>query len=488
MVIFGARGDLTKRLLMPALYNLASDTLLSEQFRIVGVDHGDITVETWVSLLTEMMQQYVDNLPTEDGKKKTIDAVRWAWITDRCRYLRGGFGEASTYADLSAKVTAISEEIASKNVLFYVATAPRFFAQVVEGLGQAGLLRESEDAFRRVVIEKPFGHDEPSARELNAQVLKQGEEQQFYRIDHFLGKEPVRGIFGWRFANRMFERIWNSHHIDNIQISAAETVGVETRGPFYEATGALRDMIPSHLFSVLSMVAMEQPASLNAEDVRDAHVNVLKSIKPIKPEDAVRGQYVAGEVRGKPVVAYRESPRVDPSSRIETYAALKLELDMPRWQGVPFYLRTGKALTNRYTSVVVTFKAQEGLTFPGSAVQPNVMEFNLSGRTGISTQLLAKKPGPAEILVPVTSTFEYDEAFAQRPAVGYETLIYDCLRGQQTLFLRNDVIDVAWHVVQPVLDAWGSGGEPEMYPAGTAGPPGADALLAQSGRTWMSLS
>ena len=472
---------------MPALYNLAADKLLDKNLRIIGVDHGDITKDAWTASLTLMMHHFVSDAAAE-FHPNGINNERWAWITERCDYLRGEFDEDITYEHLAAKISTLSEGGSPANVLFYIATAPKFFMRVVDGLGHAGLLRESKDAFRRVVIEKPFGRDEPSAVALNAHLLTQGDEHQFYRIDHFLGKEAVRGIFSWRFANNLFEPIWNNSYIDHVQITAAETIGVETRGPFYEATGALRDMIPSHLFSVMSMIAMEQPASLDAEDIRNAQVDVLKAISPISPKHAARGQYQAGEVRGKQIVGYRDSDRVDRASRIETYAALHVQIDTPRWKDVPFYIRTGKALAAHQTSVAVTFKPQATLQFVDDAAPPNVIHFKLNGRSAVTTSFLAKKPGPEETLGLAASEFRYDTAFLQRSAVGYETLLYDCMRGQQTLFLREDMIEAAWRIVQPVLDAWNADGEPQVYTAGSYGPSDSDALLAATGRVWLPLT
>ena len=487
IVIFGARGDLTKRLLMPALYNLVLDKLLDTDLRILGVDHGDVTKDAWIASLSDMMQQFTKDASAE-FHPDVIDAQCWSWITERCDYLRGDFDDAGTYANIAKNLEAKFADSSARNVIFYVATSPAFFARVIDGLGHAELLREDEHAFRRVVIEKPFGHDEPSAKVLNAQILKQADEAQFYRIDHFMGKEPVRGIFSWRFANRLFEPIWNSEHIDHVQITAAETIGVEERGSFYEATGALRDMVPSHLFSAMSMLAMEPPASLATEDVRDAHARVLKSIVPLEAADAVRGQYRAGNVQGKPMSAYREADKVDPQSRTETYAALRIRIDTPRWRGVPFYMRTGKALKAHTTSIVVRFKPSASLWLEDNgAGEPNRIEFQLSGQSGIFTDFLAKQPGPQEELMQVASSFRYDAAFPKSATVGYESLLYDCMGGQQKLFLREDAIDAAWHAVQPVLDAWSDGGEPQFYAAGSSGPSDADALLAASGRAWQPL-
>lgn len=489
LVIFGARGDLTKRLLMPALYNLSLNKRLDPNFRILGVDHSDTTKSQWIASLSEMMQEFVKD-DSAEFHPLSIDDEKWAWITKRCEYMCGDFNTDATYTQIAKKLNDSSAaDVRGGNVIFYIAAAPTFFARVVDGLSQARLLAERENAFRRVVIEKPFGSDAPSAKALNANLLAHASEAQLYRIDHFMGKEAVRGIFTWRFSNGLFEPIWNHEHIDHIEITAAETIGVEERGAFYEATGALRDMVPSHLFSVLTMVAMEPPASLESEVVRDAHAKLLQAIVPLTSGDAVRGQYRAGEVQGTRMPAYCDADNVAKNSRTETYAAIRLHINTPRWQGVPFYIRTGKALRAHTTSVAVLFKPSAPLRFDEDAIPcSNMIRFGMSGNTVISTYMGAKKPGPEDAVKDVTSDFHYEGAFPDQSTVGYESLLFDCMQGEKKLFLREDAIDAGWQVLQPVLDAWAEGGEPQLYAAGSRGPSDADALLAASGRAWLPFS
>ena len=336
LVIFGAGGDLTKRLLMPALYNLSGSKLLPDVFKCIGVDRTALDDEGWRQSLTATMQDFTKD-KTAEFYTPAIDAETWGWVTRRLAYLRGDFGEADTFSRLRAS-------IGNDSAVFYLAVAARFFATVVDGLGAAGLLTQTGSAFRRIVIEKPFGDDLPSAQALNSRILRQAEESQFYRIDHFLGKETVQSIMAVRFANGMFEPTWRREYVDHVQITAAETVGVEQRGAFYEATGALRDMVPNHLFTMLSMVAMEPPNSFDAEDVRTEKAKLVQAIQPIAPSCAIRGQYAPGLEFGQSVPGYTSEPHVAPGSRTETYIAVKLAIENWRWSGVPFYVRTGKRL------------------------------------------------------------------------------------------------------------------------------------------------
>ena len=482
LVIFGAAGDLTKRLLMPALYNLAGGGLLDEGFRILGVDHNDKSDEDLRSELTETMDSFARDR-TGEFHPDHIDPKVWGFVRERIRFLKGDFEDPAAYEALAKAV--------SGNVVFYLAVAARFFGPVVDGLGQAGLLKETDGAFRRVVIEKPFGSDLASARALNARILRQGEESQFYRIDHFLGKETVQSILAIRFANGMLEPVWRADHVDHVEITAAETIGVEERGAFYEATGALRDMVPNHLVQIFSMIAMEPPASLDAEDVRDAKAAVVKAVRPVPPEDAVRGQYAAGSEQGQAVKGYREEPHVAPDSHTETYAALKLTVDTPRWRGVPFYLRTGKRLGRRLTEAAVHFKPSPTGLFPdlGEARGPhgNVMRLTIDPEQGIHTGFNVKRPGPRMRIAPVETAFYYGDAFEEAPSVGYETLLYDCMIGDPTLFQRADQIEAGWAAVEPLLRAW-TEGPAETYAAGSSGPKGADALLAREGHRWLPLA
>ena len=341
-------------------------------------------------------------------------------------------------------------------------------------------------------MEKPFGHDVKSAQDLNASLLKTLEEDQIFRIDHFLGKETVQSVMAFRFANGMFEPIWNRDHIDCVQITAAEVVGVEARGKFYEVTGALRDMIPNHLFTLLAMVAMEPPVSFDANGIRNRKADVFAAMPPLTPQDAVRGQYEAGEVGGKQKQAYRKEPNVAPDSNIETYVAMRVEIDSWRWAGVPFYLRTGKHMTDRVTEIAIRFKSAPSAHFQGtdvSKLSANWLVVRIQPEEGISLQFEVKRPGPEVELATVAMNFAYKNFFKQEPNVGYETLLYDVMIGDATLFNRADMVEDAWRVVQPILDAWGAGGSPDMYASGAAGPASADALVAENGgREWRPVS
>ena len=361
----------------------------------------------------------------------------------------------------------------------------------VEGLGEAGLLKQTEGMFRRVVIEKPFGSDLPSAEALNQQILRQADESQFHRIDHFLGKETVQSIMAVRFANGMFEPTWRREYVDHVQITAAETVGVEDRGAFYEPTGALRDMVPNHLFTLLCMVAMEPPNSFVAEDVRTEKAKLVQAIQPLRLEEAARGQYAAGEELGKTVPAYRAEPHVAKDSNTETYIALKLSIENWRWAGVPFYLRTGKRLAGRRTEISIHYKPAPYRIFQDTAVEatrPNVVRIVIDPEQVIHTEFDAKIPGPDMRLGRVETTMRYKDFFTERPNVGYETLLYDCMVGDATLFQRADNIEASWKVVQPLLEAWArDAGNVDAYAAGSQGPTSADDLLARDGRKWLDL-
>jgi len=496
MVIFGAGGDLTKRLVTPALYNLVTAKRLPDGFRLIGFDRSLGTLEEWRDSLTRMMDEFV----TKGGGEFSadhIDQTAWRWLTDRMSYLKGDITNPQDYGRLKEHLAGLDKTAGtSGNHLFYLAIADRFFSGVVAALGAADMVTEKDGQWRRVVIEKPFGHDLPSAKALNAEILKTLKESQIYRMDHFLGKETVQNIMTLRFANGLFEPLWNRQHIDHIQITAAETVGVERRGKFYEVTGALRDMVPNHLFQLLSLTAMEPPISFDAEAVRDKKAEVIQAIRPMTPEramkDAVRGQYDAGTVLGKAVQAYRREPDVASGSNIETYIAWRLQIDNWRWAGVPFYLRTGKYLKRRWTKIAIRFHQAPYTLFRGTHVEqmnPNWMILRIQPDEGISLQFAAKRPGPTVTLDNVRMDFAYESYFAAAPSTGYETLLYDCMIGDATLFQRADNIEAGWRAVQPLLDLWGSNAPADFpnYAAGSDGPAAADELLARDGRTWRPL-
>ncbi|RMT28118.1 Glucose-6-phosphate 1-dehydrogenase [Pseudomonas savastanoi] len=405
--------------------------------------------------------------------------------------MQGDFLDDSTYQDIASKI----ESTGTANAVFYLATAPRFFSEVAKRLGSSGLLQENGDGFRRVVIEKPFGSDLASAVELNGCLLKVMSEKQIYRIDHYLGKETVQNILVSRFSNGLFESFWNNHYIDHVQITAAETVGVETRGSFYEHTGALRDMVPNHLFQLLAMVAMEPPAAFGADAVRGEKAKVVGAIRPWSQEEAlansVRGQYAKGAMGDKEVVGYRQEDRVEPDSTTETYVALKVMVDNWRWVGVPFYLRTGKRMSARSTEIAICFKPAPYAQFRDTEVdrlKPNYLRIQIQPNEGMLFDLFAKRPGPELKMEDIALGFAYKDFFEMQPSTGYETLIYDCLTGDQTLFQRADNIENGWRAVQPFLDAWAAQPQVQLYEAGKDGPQAGEELLSRDGREWRELN
>ena len=492
MVIFGAAGDLTKRLVVPALYNLVGAQQLPDTFRIVGVDLAAKTTEEWRQGLTDTIQTFVGS----DGESalEQLDDKAWQWLTARMSYVQGDLNDAQTYRRLDDHLGALDKTAGtSGNRLFYLAIADRFFKIAVEGLGAGGLLVEKDGQWRRVIIEKPFGHDLASAKALNVDILQHLQEHQIYRIDHFLGKETVQNIMALRFANGWFEPMWNREHIHHVEITAAETVGVELRGSFYEKTGALRDMVPNHVFQLLAMTAMEPPTSFDADAVRTKKAEVIQSIRPLDPaRDAVRGQYDAGTVLGKSVRGYRQEPNVAPDSNTETYMACRLQIDNWRWAGVPFYLRTGKYLKRRETEIAIRLDQAPFALFRDTDVErmhPNWLILRIQPCEGIGLEFAAKRPGPTVKLSNVAMDFAYEDYFKTAPNTGYETLIYDCMIGDATLFQRADNIEAGWAAVQPILDYWGNN-PPRAFPnytAGSDGPAAAEELIARDGHAWRPL-
>jgi len=496
MVIFGAAGDLTKRLIVPALYNLVDAKRLPNGLQLIGVDLAAKTAEEWRKDLTDAMKGFVAG----DGEFQAdhIDQPAWRWLTDRMSYLQADLSDPGTYRRLGEHLAGLDRTAGTAgNYLFYLAVADRFFALAVAGLGAAGLVTERDGKWRRVVIEKPFGHDLPSAKALDAEILRTLQEHQIYRMDHFLGKETVQNIMALRFANGLFEPLWNRQHIDHVQITVAETVGVEHRGKFYEKTGALRDMVPNHVFQLLAMTAMEPPISFDADAVRAKKAEVLEAVRPFQTRrvlrDVVRGQYDAGTVLGKAVRAYREEPDVAPDSKTETFVACKLKIDNWRWAGVPFYLRTGKHMTRRWTEIAIRFHQAPYTLFRGTDVErmnPNWMIIRIQPEEGIALEFAAKRPGPFVKLGTVSMDFAYKTYFKMACNTGYETLIYDCMIGDATLFQRADNVELGWKVVQPILDAWANSPPREFpnYVSGGSGPAAADELLARDGRAWRPLA
>ncbi len=481
LVIFGAGGDLTKRLVVPALYHLVQAGRLPDEFAVIGLDHNDRTTEQWHQSLTMMMQA-----------PPGIDAQAWSWLTQRIRYMRGDFTQPETFTGLKRLLAERQEHNNTANVLFYLAVSDRFFGPVIEQLGHIGLTQQSEQAWRRVIVEKPFGHDLASAEALNTQILRVLSEDQIYRIDHFLGKETVENILELRFANGIFEPLWNRDHVDHVQITAAETVGVEGRGRFYERTGALRDMVPNHLFQLLAMIAMEPPISFDADAVRAKKTELFQAVHSISPENVVRGQYGRGIVLGQKIPAYRQEPNVALDSGTETYVALKLDIDNWRWAGVPFYLRTGKCLSARTTEIAVHFRQAPYAMFRNTPVErlpANILTLRIQPDEGLSISFSAKRPGTEIEIDGVAMDFAYRDYFEPLATVGYETLIYDCLIGDATLFQRADTVEAAWRAVKGLLDCWARDPAKDFpnYAAGSQGPEAADRLLARDGRAWVAI-
>ncbi len=485
-MIFGAGGDLTQRLLVPALYNLSCWGLLSDKFAIIGIGRTLRSVDDFRAEIADAAKSFA---------RGAVDEKALQRVTRTVDHLQGDVRDKKTYAELEARLDKLASDV-GRNVLFYFAIGPQFFGDIIEQLSAAGLLREDEGAWRRVIIEKPFGHDLASARELDRRIHAVVGESQIFRIDHFLGKETVQNILAVRFANGFFEPIWNRDHVDHVQITVAETVGVEQRGNFYEGVGALRDMVPNHLFQLLTMTAMEPPISFDADAVRSRKEDVLRSVRPLSPSDArryaVRAQYAAGTVDGKPATAYRDEPRVDKRSITETYVAMRLMVDNWRWSGVPFYLRTGKRLKRRTTEIGVRFKPAPYLLFrdtPVDKVSADWMVLRIQPDEGIALEFNAKVPGPSVRLDKVLMDFMYKDYFRVSPSTGYETLIYDCTIGDATLFQRADNIEAGWAVVQPILDAWQKDDVPlHFYPADSEGPEEAATLLLQDGRVWRPIA
>src|SRR6201982_244237 len=485
LIIFGAGGDLTKRLVVPALYHLVQARKLPDRFAIIGVDHSDETTEQWSESLTKMIQTLTP--------VSRIDRSAWAWLTDRMHYMAADFTPAETFTHLEKLLAKQREQNSIANVLFYLAVGERFFGPIVEQLGRAGLTKQSGGAWRRVIIEKPFGHDLSSAKALNAQILKVLSEDQIYRIDHFLGKETVQNILVLRFANGIFEPLWNRDHIDHVQITAAETIGVEGRGRFYEQVGALRDMVPNHLFQLLAMIGMEPPMSFDADAVRTKKTELLRAIHSVSAETPVPAQYAGGVVLAQKVQGYRHEPNVAPDSGTETYVALKVSIDNWRWAGVPFYLRTGKRLSARTTEIAIQFRQAPYALFRDTPVErlpANILTLRIQPDEGLSVSFSAKRPGTDIEIDGVAMDFTYRDYFEPVATVGYETLIYDCLIGDAPLFQRADTVEAAWRAVQSLIDSWVRDPATDFpnYAAGGAGPAAADRLLARDGRAWLPIS
>ncbi len=484
MVIFGASGDLTKRLLLPAILNLRDSGLLPEQFAIVGVAKDELTTETFRNKLTQEIQQFTT---------RAFDPKSWEALVSSIYYISGDFADPTCYQRLSKMMEEIStKHKTGANRIFYYAIAPSLFGLVSERLGEAALTKE-EKGWARVIVEKPFGHDLASAVALNKDLQKVWEERQIFRIDHYLGKETVQNILAFRFANSIWEPLWNRKYIEYVEFTVAEEVGVEGRAGYYDKSGALRDMFQNHMFQVLSYIAMQPPSSFRANEIRDRKAELINDIRRMTPEEVswnvVRGQYGPGIIKGKQVPGYLQEPGVDPKSTTETFLAAKLFIDNWRWAGVPFFLRTGKHLPARTTEIRVHFLPAPEVLWKNTPVKHlsnNELIFHIQPQQSIGLVFEAKVPGPAINLETVEMDFEYKDVFQEGRGTGYETLLYDCMVNEQTLFSRADLVETAWSVVQPILDAWekNPGSNLFTYPAGTWGPPESERLERRGGHHW----
>jgi glucose-6-phosphate 1-dehydrogenase len=499
MVIFGATGDLTKRKLFPALYELAAEHLLAPGFAVLGV--GRDASENDQSFREKMRAALA-----ESDEVKRVDDEVWAWLAQRIFYVGGDASDESAYVEIEARLAEIegSRPAEEHNRFFYLAVPPSVFETIVRHLATSGLVPRTDDPqarpWARVVVEKPFGHSLQTACDLNALVLSLFAENQVYRIDHFLGKETVQNVLVLRFANSIFEPLWNRRWISHVQITAAEAVGVEARGRYYEEAGVVRDMFQNHLMQLLALTAMEPPPSMTADAVRDEKVKVLKSVRWLTPESiatsAVRAQYGPGVVNGNLVAGYRDEPDVARDSPTPTYAAIRFHIDNWRWKGVPFYLRSGKRLAKRYSEIAVTFQAPPHLMFGGDGahreLQPNTLVMRVQPNEGVSLNFEVKVPGAAVALTqhlevaPVDMDFSYSEAFGETAAPAYETLLLDVMIGEMTLFTRSDEVEAAWKIIDPLLKYWEEHAARPMptYPAGSWGPAESDRLISLDGARW----
>jgi glucose-6-phosphate 1-dehydrogenase len=490
IVIFGASGDLTARKLIPAIYHLCKDKLMPPAFRVIGFARREKTDESWRQELRTALNQF--------SRTKPVDEKVWNEFAANIHYCVGDLTDAAAYAKLSEKLDSFKNPQLRHNLLFYLATQPSQFGGIVEQLHNAKLIHKDsansgKGGWQRLVIEKPFGHDLPSAKALNSELTRFAHEQQVYRIDHYLGKETVQNILMFRFSNSIFERLWNRESVDHLQITVSEKLGVGDRGGYYEEAGALRDMVQNHMLQVLSLVSMEPPLSLEAECIRDEKVKLLKSIRTLTPADVakqvVRGQYFAGAMDGQPRPGYRQETKVKPDSNVETYMALKLFIDNWRWSGVPFYLRTGKNLPMSASEVRIQFRPTPNVLFAaqcGGKLDANALTLRLQPNEGISLRFNGKVPGMSLGVRPVRMHFSYDAEFGAYTPEAYERLLLEAVAGDATLFIRRDEVETAWQIVDSIREGWHN--QPltnrEFYAAGTWGPMAADELLAQSGHVW----
>ena len=493
MIICGATGDLTERKLGPALYNTMLGGFLPPEFTVVGFARRDLTDEQFREHLLDGINRYSRNKP--------VKPAIWDSMANVIEYHRGDFDDPAAYLELGKRLDRIDRDRGTAgNRLFYLAVPPSLYPEIVNQLDRAGLAASgsrrhsgSKRGWTRVIVEKPFGYDLGSAQALNREIAAVFDEDQVYRIDHYLGKETVQNLSVFRFGNGLFEPIWNRRYIDSVQITVAETVGVEGRGEFYDQTGALRDIVQNHGLQLLAMFAMEPPVEFGAEDLRDEKLKVLRAVRPMAREEVatntVRGQYVSGWVEGERVPSYRDEPEVAPDSDTETYVALKLAIDSWRWAGVPFYIRTGKAMPSRVTEIAVQFRRAPLALFARAGapqIDPNVLAIRVQPDEGILLRFGAKVPGQGLQIRTVNMDFRYGSSFAVDSPDAYETLLLDAMVGDASLFTRDDEVERAWAILDPILDAWsaGQGGPLHFYGAGSWGPPAADDLLERDGRAW----
>ena len=484
VILFGASGDLAKRKVIPAMYDLAQHNSLGERYSIIGFARTPMTDESFRATIGEAAKTISEVGPIEPAK--------WNAFSSNLYYSAGEYGNPDSYTQLAKRLAEIDKEKnLGGNRLFYLSTPPEVYPDIVEQLGRAGLARPANpNSWVRIIIEKPFGRDLASAKELNKIVLNVFEEKQVYRIDHYLGKDTVQNLLVLRFGNGIFEPLWNRNYVDHVQITAAETLGVERRGGFYETAGALRDMIQSHVLQLTSLMAVEPPASFDATAVRNEKLKILQSIRPYNLEmvaqSAVRGQYAPGNANGNKLAGYRDEPGVNPNSRTETFVAMRVLIDNWRWAGVPFYLRTGKRLAKRTTEIMIQFRCAPHLVFRDRGIEPNRLVLNIQPDEGISVSFGAKRPGTEMSIGNVTMNFSYREAFGGTSRSAYATLVNDCLRGDATLFDRGDSVEAAWSIVDPILDVWSAArtGTVPTYAASTWGPKESDQLLERDGRQW----
>ena len=489
IVLFGAAGDLVKRMLMPAIWNLRLEDILPTNYGIVGFSRAPYSNDDFRAQMKDAIDQFSRSGPAKDPL--------WSDFAQHVTYVNGDFTDRGAFKKLRAQLDANDKQLGTAhNRLYYLSTPPSVFATIIQQLSDVGLgPKDQAQGWSRIVIEKPFGTDLDSARALQAEVSKVFDERQVYRIDHYLGKEPVQDIMALRFANVMFEPIWNRRYVDCIQITAAETVGVESRGGYYDHAGTLRDMIQNHVINLMALVAMEPPISPSADHIRDEKFKVLSAVRPIAPDDVakttVRGQYGAGTIDGKPVPSYRQEPNVDPNSNTETYAGTKFLIDNWRWADVPFYLRSGKRLARKYSEIAVAFRPIPHRIFGemGERLENNTLVMKIQPEEGVSIRFNAKVPGPKMHIRAVTMDFNYGTGFGVASAPAYERLVGDAMRGDATLFTRWDAVERAWEIVMPVLEGWTSTRAEDFpnYAAGTQGPSSSDALLAGDGREWRKI-